>query len=158
MTARISEHEFRKVCARFATGVCLLTTCTREGPHGLTVNSFSSLSLEPPLVMVAIGLQSKQLAGFENSDFFAVNILTEEQRHLSIRFAQAEEGRFNGFAWSPGQTGAPLFEGVLGIIECRTVNRFDAGDHRVLVGEAVAAEVREGRPLLYYQSGYAELG
>ena len=158
MTARVSTQEFRKVCARFATGVCLLTTCTKDGPHGLTVNSFSSLSLEPPLVMVAVALNSAQLAGFEKSDFFAVNILAEGQRHLSIRFAQREEGRFNGFPWSAGQTGAPLFEGVLGVIECRTVNRFDAGDHRVLVGEAVAAEVREGRPLLYYQSGYAELG
>lgn len=158
MTARLSTHEFRKVCARFATGVCVLTTCTGEGPHGLTVNSFSSLSLEPPLVMVAVALGSAQLAGFEKSDFFAVNILAEQQRQLSIRFSQREEARFSGFPWSPGQTGAPLLDGVLGVIECRTVNRFDAGDHRVLVGEAVAAEVREGRPLLYYQSGYAELG
>jgi flavin reductase (DIM6/NTAB) family NADH-FMN oxidoreductase RutF len=158
MTARLSVHDFRKACAQFATGVCVLTTCTREGPHGLTVNSFSSLSLEPPLVMVAVALTSAQLVGFEKSDFFAVNILSEEQRNLSIRFSHREEGRFSGFPWAPGETGAPVLEGVLSVIECRTVNRFDAGDHRVLVGEAISAHVREGRPLLYYQSGYKGLG
>jgi flavin reductase (DIM6/NTAB) family NADH-FMN oxidoreductase RutF len=157
MTARLSAHEFRNACARFATGVCVLTTCSREGPHGLTVNSFSSLSLDPPLVMVAVSLASAQLSGFESSDCFAVNVLTEEQRSISTRFAQRDEGRFTGFRWTPGLSGAPVFDGVLAVIECQTVNRFDAGDHRVLVGEAIAASVHEGRPLLYYSSGYTGL-
>ncbi len=137
----------------------MVTTRTPDGqPHGLTVNSFTSLSLDPPLVMAAIARASAYLAAFESSEFFAVNILTEEQRHLSIRFARREEGRFNGAPWSPGVTGSPVFEDTLGVIECRTVQWLDAGDHRVLVGQAVAAVVRKGRPLLFFESGYASLG
>jgi flavin reductase (DIM6/NTAB) family NADH-FMN oxidoreductase RutF len=137
----------------------VLTTCTPDGrPHGLTVNSFTSLSLDPPLVMAAIARASAYLAAFESSSFFAVNILTEEQRDLSIRFARREEGRFNGAPWSPGTTGSPVFEETLGVIECRTVQWLDAGDHRLLVGQAVASVVRQGRPLLFFESGYASLG
>jgi flavin reductase (DIM6/NTAB) family NADH-FMN oxidoreductase RutF len=155
----LDSDEFRRACARFATGVCVLTTCTPDGrPHGLTVNSFSSLSLDPPLVMAAIARASTQLAGFESSSFFAVNILTEEQRPLSARFARPEEGRFNGTGWSPGATGSPVFADTLGVIECRSVQWLDAGDHRVVVGQAIAAVVRLGRPLLYFESGYASLG
>ncbi len=155
----LNGDDFRRACARFATGVCVLTTCTPDGrPHGLTVNSFTSLSLDPPLVMAAIARSSGQLPGFESSGFFAVNILTEEQRPLSNRFARPEQGRFSGAPWSPGTTGSPVFEETLGVIECRTVQWLDAGDHRVLVGQAVAAVVRQGRPLLYFESGYASLG
>ncbi len=155
----LNGEDFRRACARFATGVCVLTTCTPDGrPHGLTVNSFTSLSLDPPLVMAAIARVSAYLAAFESSGFFAVNILTEEQRPLSIRFARREEGRFNGLPWNAGVTGSPVFEGTLGVIECRTVQWLDAGDHRVMVGQAVAAVVRHGRPLLYFESGYASLG
>jgi flavin reductase (DIM6/NTAB) family NADH-FMN oxidoreductase RutF len=156
---QLDANEFRRACARFATGVCVLTASTPDGrPHGLTVNSFSSLSLDPPLVMAAIARSSGQLPGFENSEFFAVNILTEEQRDLSSRFARPEEGRFNSVQWSTGVTGSPVFAGTLGVIECRTVQWLEAGDHRVLVGQAVAAVVRHGRPLLYFESGYASLG
>jgi flavin reductase (DIM6/NTAB) family NADH-FMN oxidoreductase RutF len=155
----LDGNEFRRACARFATGVCVLTTCTPDGrPHGLTVNSFTSLSLDPPLVMAAIARVSAYLAAFESSGFFAVNILTEEQRDLSMRFARREEGRFKGAPWSAGVTGSPVFEETLGVIECRTVQWLEAGDHRVLVGQAVAAVVRQGRPLLYFGSGYASLG
>ena len=152
---RISPVEFRLACARFATGVCVLTACNRDGvPHGLTVNSLSSVSLDPPLVMVAIGHLSTQLEGFDDAHFFAVNILTDKQQSLSVYFATREPGRFDGISWTPGQTGAPVLEETLGVIECHTIQKFDAGDHRILVGEAVAAKTHEGRPLLYYRSGY----
>ncbi len=155
---QLSGDEFRRACARFATGVCVLATRTPDGmPHGLTVNSFSSLSLDPPLVMAAIAHSSNQLAAFDIAEYFAVNILSEEQRDLSHHFSQRQHGRFDGIAWLPGKSGAPLFEATLGVIECRTVHRFDAGDHRVIVGQAVAANVYEGRPLLYFQSAYAAL-
>jgi flavin reductase (DIM6/NTAB) family NADH-FMN oxidoreductase RutF len=155
----MTSHEFRRACAHFATGVCVLTACNSKGvPHGLTVNSFSSVSLDPPLVMAAIAHSSTQLAGFDEAESFAVNILTEQQRSLSVYFATREVGRFDGIAWTAGQTtGSPVLEETLGVIECLTVRRFDAGDHRILVGEAVAATVRQGRPLLYYKSGYAGL-
>ena len=154
----MTTHDFRRACAHFVTGVCVLTACGRQGvPHGLTVNSFSSVSLHPPLVMVAVAHSSTQLAGFDDAESFAVNILTEKQRSLAVCFATREPGRFDGIAWAAGRTGAPVLEETLGVIECRTVQKFDAGDHRVLVGEAVAASVHQGRPLLYYKSGYAGL-
>jgi flavin reductase (DIM6/NTAB) family NADH-FMN oxidoreductase RutF len=122
------------------------------------MNSFSSLSLNPPLVMVAIDRDCVFLPFFESSGYYAVNILSEDQRELSNRFAQLPEGRFSGVAWRSGVTGSPVIEGVLAVIECRTVQMLDAGDHRVLIGEAVAVEVREGRPLVFFGSGYAGLG
>jgi flavin reductase (DIM6/NTAB) family NADH-FMN oxidoreductase RutF len=155
----MTTHDFRRACAHFATGVCVLTACNRAGvPHGLTVNSFSSVSLDPPLVMAAIAHSSTQLAGFDEARFFAVNILTDKQRSLSVYFATREVGRFEGIAWGAGETGSPVLEETLGVIECLAVRRFDAGDHRVLVGEAVAARVHQGRPLVFYKSGYAEIG
>jgi len=156
---QLSPDEFRRACARFATGVCILTTCTHDGaPHGLTVNSFSSLSLDPPLVMVAIAFSSNQIAAFERADFFGVNILAQDQRRLSAHFAHRQEGRFDTVAWRQGITGVPLFEGTLGALECRAVKRFDAGDHRVLIGEAAAAAIHGGSPLIYFKSAYASLG
>jgi flavin reductase (DIM6/NTAB) family NADH-FMN oxidoreductase RutF len=155
----LDRDDFRRACARFATGVCVLTVRTHDGdPHGLTVNSFTSLSLDPPLVMAAIATASMQWELFEKADFFAVNILSEDQQHLSSHFSIRQEGRFQGVAWQPGATGAPVFENTLGAIECRAVHRFGAGDHRVLMGEAVAAAIREGRPLVYFRSAYATLG
>jgi flavin reductase (DIM6/NTAB) family NADH-FMN oxidoreductase RutF len=157
-TGTVSADEFRLVCSRFATGVCVITTAVPEGgPHGITVNSFTSLSLDPPLVMAAIGSLSQQLPAFEKAGFFAVNILEEGQEVLSRHFARRQEGRFDGIPWSPGKTGSPVFADTLGVIECQIVQSFDAGDHRVLVGKAVYAKVQEGKPLLYYRSGYAGL-
>jgi 3-hydroxy-9,10-secoandrosta-1,3,5(10)-triene-9,17-dione monooxygenase reductase component len=157
-SAALPADEFRRACARFATGVCVLTTCTADGtPHGLTVNSFSSLSLEPPLVMVSIAFSSHQLPIFEKADFFAVNILTEAQQHLSTHFARRLEGRFTGIEWKLGQTGSPVFEDTLGVIECRVVQRYDTGDHRLLIGEAVATRMHQGRPLLFFESRYGVL-
>ncbi len=154
----VSADEFRSVCSRFATGVCVITTTAPEsGPHGITVNSFTSLSLDPPLVMAAIGALSAQLPAFEKSGFFAVNILEEAQETLSRHFARRLEGRFESIPWSPGVTGSPVFADTLGVIECEIVQSFDTGDHRVLVGKALHAKVHEGKPLLYYRSGYAGL-
>jgi flavin reductase (DIM6/NTAB) family NADH-FMN oxidoreductase RutF len=143
----------------FPTGVAVVTTLAPDGaPHGLTMNSFCSLSLDPPLVMVAIARDCVFLSFFESSGHFAVNILTASQRDLSNRFAQLPEGRFMGVAWKNGVAGSPLIGGALAVIECRTVQVMDAGDHRVLIGEAVAVEVGEGQPLVFFGSGYAGLG
>jgi len=137
----------------------VVTTLAPDGaPHGLTMNSFCSLSLDPPLVMVAIARDCVFLSFFESSGHFAVNILTEAQRDLSTRFAQLPEGRFNGVGWKNGLAGSPVVDGALAVIECKTVQVLDAGDHRVLIGEAVAVEGGEGRPLVFWGSEYAGLG
>jgi flavin reductase (DIM6/NTAB) family NADH-FMN oxidoreductase RutF len=138
--------------------VAVLTTPAADAtPHGLTVNSFSSLSLNPPLVMVAIDRACSFLNIFELSGYYAVNILREDQLYLSIRFAEVPEGRFTGVAWHPGVTGSPVLEGALSVIECRTIQVLDAGDHRMFIGEAIEVNTGEGRPLVFFGSGYAEL-
>jgi flavin reductase (DIM6/NTAB) family NADH-FMN oxidoreductase RutF len=137
----------------------VLTTRASDGtPHGLTINSFSSISLHPPLVMVAVAHDCTALEHFGSSGYYAVNILREHHVHLSTRFAELPEGRFTGIAWQPGVTGAPLIEGVLAVIECKTVQSVDVGDHRVLIGEAVDVQFSEGRPLVFFGSGYTRLG
>ena len=107
--------------------------------------------------MIAIARDCAFLTFFEDSRHFAVNVLSEAQRDLSNRFAQLPEGRFTGVTWRPGVAGSPLIEGSLAVLECKTTQLLDAGDHRVLIGEAVAVQTNEGRPLLFYGSDYARL-
>ncbi len=107
------------MCGRFATGVAIVTAADTAGtPHGLTINSLASLSLDPPLVMVAIDRRVAFLSVFENHGAFAVNILGAAQRELSNRFAVLPEGRFEGVEWSRGVTGSPVLAGTIGVMEC----------------------------------------
>ena len=157
-SATLTAELFRSACGLFATGVAVLTTRALDGaPHGITVNSFNSLSLDPPLVLVAIDRACSLLNTFESSGHYVVNILGEEQRDLSVRFAQLPEGRFAGVAWEPGTTGGPILNGVLGVLECRTTQVLDAGDHRVFVGEVVQVRFGDGRPLLFFNGDYNRL-
>jgi flavin reductase (DIM6/NTAB) family NADH-FMN oxidoreductase RutF len=154
----LTAHLFRRACGLFVTGVAVVTTRAGDGtPHGLTINSFSSLSLDPPLVSVAIDRACPFLNFFEASGYYAVNILRESQYDLSTRFAQLPEGRFAGVAWRPGETGSPVIEKVLGVLECRTVQTWDAGDHRVLVGDVAHVSIGEGQPLVFFGSEYRAL-
>jgi flavin reductase (DIM6/NTAB) family NADH-FMN oxidoreductase RutF len=154
-SAVVSPELFRRACALFPTGVAVLSTRAADGtPHGLTVNAFCSLSLTPPLVLVAIDRVCSLLETFEKSGHFALNFLSQSQRDLSIRFSEIPEGRFTGVSWSPGAEGAPLVDGVIGSIECRTTRIIDAGDHRALIGEVIAASVGEGDPLVFFRSMY----
>jgi flavin reductase (DIM6/NTAB) family NADH-FMN oxidoreductase RutF len=157
-SAAVSADLFRRACALFPTGVAVLTTRASDGtPHGLTVNAFCSLSLDPPLVLVAIDRICSVLETFEKSGHFAINFLSAEQQNLSIRFSELPEGRFTGVSWTPGSEGAPLMEGAIGSVECRTTQVIDAGDHRALIGEVIAATVGEGEPLVFFRSGYTTL-
>jgi flavin reductase (DIM6/NTAB) family NADH-FMN oxidoreductase RutF len=154
----VHANAFRRACGLFATGVAVLTTRAENGaPHGITINSFCSLSLNPPLVIVAVAHDCTFLAHFQNCPFYAVNILREEQQDLSIRFAQLPEARFSGIPWKEASTGSPWIEGVLGMIDCKTVQIFDAGDHRMLIGEVVDVSISEGRPLVFYRGDYRAL-
>jgi len=157
-SAAVSPDLFRRACALFPTGVAVLSTRALDGtPHGLTINAFCSLSLDPPLVLVAIDRVCSFLETFENAGHFAVNFLAAGQRHLSIRFSELPEGRFSGVSWIPGSEGAPLLDGTIGSIECRTSQVIDAGDHRALIGEVIGANVGEGEPLVFFRSGYTAL-
>ncbi len=126
-------------------------------PHGLTVNSFSSVSLDPPLVLICIGHECQILPHFEQAEFFALNVLTSEQQELSVAFAQRTDNRFEDRPRYEGATGAPLIPGVLATIECRRVNLIDAGDHSIVLGEMVASAIYTGSPLIYFNHSYRSI-
>jgi len=149
---------YRRTCARFATGITVVTVVDNAGhPHGMTVNSFSSVSLDPPLVLVSIDLRNAILGHFLSSPYFAINVLAEHQEHLSRRFSSTSENRFHELEWHAGEFGVPLLDGVLAQLECSVAKTFEVGDHTVLVGEVRIAAYTEGQPLVYFNSSYRQL-
>ena len=156
--APVTSTEFRRACGRFATGVTIASVMDREGsPHGLTVSSFTSVSLEPPLILICLGHAVTMIDLFRESPFFGLNVLAEGQRELSERFARKGHDRFNGLQWYRGATGVPLLPGTLANIECAVERRVSAGDHDIFLAEMVGATVAEGEPLIYYASCYRGL-
>jgi len=154
----VASDAFRRACGRFATGVTIASVVDRDGtPHGLTVSSFTSVSLAPPLILIALAHSASVVDAFRGARFFAVNVLSAGQQALSERFARKGEDRFDGLAWHSGETGAPLLPGTLAEIECVLRHRFTAGDHDLLVGEVVRAVAHDGAPLLYFAGRYRTL-
>lgn len=155
MSVPFDPAQFRRACARFATGITVSTALAADGtPHGFTANSFTSVSMEPPLVLICVDHRANVLRHFEQASHFGINILAEDQEALSVRFAGRGLDRFGGIAWRPGQTGVPLLDGALARFECVTKQKIVAGDHTIILGEVLHAEWQEGAPLLYYASAY----
>ena len=146
---------FKRVLGSFASGVTIVTAQDAAGrPRGMTVSAFSSVSLDPPLVLICIDRKADALPGLQETGRFAVNILGEGQGELSRRFATKDVDRFAGVRARPGVTGLPLLEGALGVLECRVVNQHPAGDHIIFVGEVEAAAVDPAAPLLHFRGRY----
>ena len=155
----VSQADFRKVMGRFATGVTIVTTCDGEHRLGITVNAFSSVSLDPPLILVCIEKTSYLHQVMLRNGFFAVNLLREDQETLSRCFAGHSEARRN-FCDTPSHTavtGAPVLDHTLGWLDCRIVNVFPGGDHSIIVGHVEALGGGEGRPLLYHRGKYPHI-
>jgi flavin reductase (DIM6/NTAB) family NADH-FMN oxidoreductase RutF len=156
--APVTSEEFRRACGRFATGVTIASVIDANGaPHGLTVNSFTSVSLDPPLVLICLGHAVTTIDAFRSSGHFGINVLAEGQRALSDRFARKGQDRFDGLEWYRGESGVPLLPGVLAAIECRVRERITCGDHDIFIGEMVRVEITDGNPLLYYAGRYRHL-
>ena len=151
----LGKNEFRAALSRFATGVTIAAVVDREGtPHGITVSSFTSVSLEPPLILIAIGHVAGVYNHFRAVKRFGINVLREEQRHIAEHFARKGQDRFDGVEWVAGETGVPLIPDVLAAIECERVKTVTAGDHDVIIAETTHARVTEGRPLIYFAGAY----
>ncbi len=151
--------EFCRACGKFATGVTVVTVADDSGqPHGMTVNSFTSVSLAPLMYLVCIDNRARVCQIFETGVHIAINILGEEQQQISSRFARPHDDRFATVDWAPGATGAPLIHGALAFIEGVVVQKIPAGDHTILLAEARATGHREGRPLVFFGSRYQRLG
>ena len=154
----VNRDDFRVACGRYATGIAVATVMGTDGaPHGLTVNSFTSVSLSPPLILLCVAHSSAVLEYFRATPFFAINILREEQRALSGHFARTGHDRFEGVSWTAGISGAPLLPGSLAVLQCEMHKRVVAGDHDILIGEVRALEIADSRPLVYYASSYRQL-
>jgi flavin reductase (DIM6/NTAB) family NADH-FMN oxidoreductase RutF len=155
---KLSGEEFRRACGRFSTGVAIASVMDSQGaPHGLTVSSFTSVSLDPPLILICLGHEVTSIDIFRKASHFAINILAEDQRDLSTRFARKGHDRFDGLEWRRGESGAPLLAGVLAEIECALYQRVPAGDHDILIGEMLSVRVHRGEPLVYFASRYRRL-
>lgn len=143
----------------FATGVTVVTCLDADGqPVGLTANSFTSVSLDPPLLLVCIGKNAASAAAMTTASHFAVNVLQTGQQPASIRFATRHEDRFGPNDWSPGEYGAPLLESSLGVFECEAHAIHDGGDHHMLIGRVVKARFDGALdPLLYFRGSYRRL-
>lgn len=153
----VDPARFRELCGRFVTGVTVATSLDQHGrPVGMTVNSFTSVSLAPPLVSLSVD-ESAELSGLlTTTPRFALNVLRHDQEGLSRRFAEPHPDRFAdiGFAISP--LGNPVLDGVLAVIECESHARFQAGDHTIVIGMVVDGQAHAGRPLVYFRGGYRD--
>lgn len=155
----MDKRKLRTALGRFTTGVTIVSCFDAAGDRvGLTVNSFASLSLEPPLVLWALRRESPCLGSFEAAGCFTVNVLTEAQVGLSRRFASPHGHRFTDSEWLLGAHGAPVLKDAAAVFECRTHARHEGGDHRLFIGEVLAYSESAFAPLVYRSAHYHRLG
>jgi flavin reductase (DIM6/NTAB) family NADH-FMN oxidoreductase RutF len=156
----MTQEEFRKVCSRFATGIAVLTvTDSSLNPHGVTINSFTSVSADPPLVLVCLDIDCALLPLFESATHIGLSFLEQSQQDISTRFAFVPERRFEGVEWTMSAAGVPFITSALSWMECRIAQRIPAGDHWILIGEVLDAQtaLEGGDPLIYFGSAYRRL-
>lgn len=147
--------QFRTVLGHFPTGVTVITAAPDGNPVGLAVGSFSSVSLDPPLVAFFPGKSSSSWPQIEAAGSFCVNILADDQEDLCRRFASKEEDKFAGLGWSAAGSGSPLLSGALAWIDCRIESVVEAGDHYCVMGRVLDLGVaHDGGPLLFFRGGY----
>lgn len=155
-SASFDARDFRQSLSMFATGVTIVTArAADETPVGITVNSFNSVSLDPPMVLWSIAKTAKSRPVFSDSGFWNVHILAANQEALSNRFARAGEDKFRDLPCETGVTNAPLIPGCSARFQCRTAFQYDGGDHIIFVGEVLAYDRSALAPLLYVTGGYA---
>ncbi|MCB5906929.1 flavin reductase family protein [Streptomyces pinistramenti] len=144
----------RRALGQYATGVTVVTARAPDGRNvGMTANSFTSVSLDPPLVLWCPGKNSPSLPDFTAASHFAVHVLAADQHHLSRRFATPADDKFRSTPITRGIAGTPLLDGAVARFQCRTVQRLDAGDHIIFLGEVEEYEADGGTPLVFH-SGY----
>lgn len=150
-----SQRQLRNAFGRFATGVTVITAVLPDGRRtGLTVNSFTSLSLDPAMILWNLRAGSPSEPAFAKGRAFAVNVLGIAQQEVSQRFCSPAEDKFSGVAIEDGVDGVPLLTGSLAAFECRVEDTVTCGDHRIVIGRVLAARYGEGEPLIYSQGRY----
>jgi flavin reductase (DIM6/NTAB) family NADH-FMN oxidoreductase RutF len=152
--------ELRQTLGSFATGVAVATTLDAKGiPKGFTANSFTSVSLDPPLVLVCVDKSASCYPAFADTAHFAINILCEAQQHVSRAFASKSPDKFADMPWVPGVTGSPIFPDSTAWLDCELHNRVEAGDHLIVIGRVLSfGHSPAKRPLGYHRGGYIAFG
>ena len=153
----IDDARFKEAMSHFASGVTVVTTEHDGTPYGMTVASFASLSLRPPLVLVCIEKSVKTHEAIRAAGMFGVSILSREQADVSGKFASKAEDKFAGVNLRQGASGVPLIDGAICTLECRVHEQLPGGDHTIFVGEVLDAQMGDGQPLVYYRSAYREI-
>lgn len=155
----IDLAEFRRALSCFATGVAVVTTLDAKGDNvGMTISSFNSVSLDPPLVLWSIANNSYSYDAFMNAEFFAVCVLAMHQEDLSARFAQKSSDKFAGLDCREGINGVPILPEYAACFECRTEYQHEGGDHKIIVGRVLRLEDRETDPLIFYRARFLKKG
>lgn len=155
-TVRFDRREYRDALGSFITGVTIISTLSRDGtPTALTVNSFNSVSLEPPMVLWSLAKDSYSLPAFESNEHWAVHILSVHQESLSQRFAKRGTNKFEGVSWTPGIAGIPILDNCSSVFQCKTAFKYEGGDHIILVGEVIDFQRCDASPLAFHAGKYA---
>ncbi len=156
----VSIDDFKKALQLWASGVTVVTTHSEQfGLQGMTATAFSSVSVDPPQILVCINDAADTGSGIQESGYFAVNILKSDQQEISNQFAggASQEQRFDNTSWTPGITGAPILTNSLMSLDCKVVEKVRAGTHWIIIAEVQDSICRSGEPLLYYCGAYRKL-
>jgi len=155
----MDRNQYKQALGRFATGVTVISAVGPNGaPIGITANSFSSVSMDPPLILFGLDRRSYSLPAFLDSETFAVNVLREDQRPLAERFSKASAEKWSKVGYDIWDTGCPILHDALAKFECRVRHVYEGGDHLILVGEVLRFEYDpNSRPLIYYQGAYGTM-
>lgn len=153
----VDSAEFRRALGSFSSAVTVVTANDGGDRWGITVTSFCSLSLDPPLVLICIDRRARMHDPLRRASSFAVNFLAADQEHVSRRFASHQDDPFRDLPTTPGKLGAPVIEGCLAGVECTIVEMLPGGDHTIFVGQVEATWCGEGLPLLYFRGRYGHL-
>jgi flavin reductase (DIM6/NTAB) family NADH-FMN oxidoreductase RutF len=142
---------FRSALSQFATGVTVVITHGADGTfHGLTVNSFSSVSLDPPLVLWSLANKARSMAAFRECSHYIINLLAEDQVDLALRFSRQVENRFESLKFDTSRTGLPILDGVAAWFECQNRSRYQEGDHHIFVGQVERCQMKPSRTLGFH--------
>ena len=158
MTNTDANREFRNALGTFTTGVTVVTTLDAKNcPVGMTVNSFASVSLEPPLVLWSLGEASRYCNAFMNCQHFAISVLNAEQKMISQLFASPDDSKFDQIDWSPGYKNLPLIDNCIAHFQCTTENTYPGGDHIIFVGRVLEFSYNSSAPLAFNCGQYYTL-
>ena len=158
-TPEIDPRDLRNVLGCFATGVCVVTSIGDDNkPVGMTINSFSSVSLDPPLVLWSIALKAPSRDAYRRHPGFAINIMCEDSKDLSLKFATPADDKFKGVNWTEGHFGIPVLNDALATLECQTEDRIISGDHEIYIGRVLRIDHSDRDPLVFHRGKFTTLG